>query len=133
PLMKGGTTDGQCTVHRCAGPPYRVPGFDECDARRDSAVSPALRGGVPSPYGRGAPRWETPDGSPVCHVQKLPPADTRRSTVLHPGLPENLCSPGGARALVWHGPEQSPSVDARALAGATSGAAHPRRCPGPAA
>jgi hypothetical protein len=29
PPMKGGTTDGQCTVHRCAGAPHGVPGFDE--------------------------------------------------------------------------------------------------------
>jgi hypothetical protein len=27
--MKGGTTYGQSTVHRCAGPPHRVPGFHE--------------------------------------------------------------------------------------------------------
>src|SRR5712691_18146 len=59
--MKGGTTYGQCTVHRRAGPPHGVPGFDEFDARRVSAAGPALRGGFPRADGRVAPRWETPD------------------------------------------------------------------------
>src|SRR5262249_23028693 len=58
--LKGGPTYGQYTVHRCAGPPDRVPGFHQPDARRVSAPRPALRGGVPSPDGRVAPRWETP-------------------------------------------------------------------------
>jgi hypothetical protein len=29
--MKGGTTDGQSPVQRCAGPPHGVPGFDQFD------------------------------------------------------------------------------------------------------
>ena len=33
PPTKGGTTDGPYTVHRCAGAPLRIPGFDQLDAR----------------------------------------------------------------------------------------------------
>src|SRR6185503_2467884 len=33
PPPKGGTTYGECTMHRCAGPSRRVPGFDQLDAR----------------------------------------------------------------------------------------------------
>src|SRR5712691_10220900 len=31
PPTKGGITYDQCTVHRCAGPPHGVPGFDQPD------------------------------------------------------------------------------------------------------
>jgi hypothetical protein len=65
PPMKGGIIDGQCTVHRCAGPPHRVPGCHQPDARRVSAAGPTLRGRVPSAHGRMAPRWATPDRPPV--------------------------------------------------------------------
>src|SRR5215831_13295587 len=53
--LKGGTTYGQCTIPRCAGPSYRVPGFHQPDPRRVSATASALRGRVPSPYGHVAP------------------------------------------------------------------------------
>src|SRR5262252_2243387 len=36
--MQGGMTYGQCPVHRRAGTPIRIPGFDERDPRRVSAV-----------------------------------------------------------------------------------------------
>src|SRR6266852_4022202 len=120
--MKGGTTYGQCTVHRCAVPPHGVPGFHQLDARRVSAAGPTFRGGVPSAYGGVAPRWEIPDRSPVCRLQELPPADAGRSAVLPAHLLEDLRPPGGARALVRHGPEQSQSMDPHALAGVASGA-----------
>ena len=32
PLIQGGSTYGQSTVHGCAGPPHGVPGFDQRDA-----------------------------------------------------------------------------------------------------
>ena len=38
--MKGGTTYGQDTVHRRAGPPGGVPGFDQLDPRRVSVPRP---------------------------------------------------------------------------------------------
>src|SRR5215468_6095444 len=60
PPMKGGTTYGQGTVHRCAGPLDRVPRFHQLNPRRVSAPRPALRDGVPRTDGRVAPRWETP-------------------------------------------------------------------------
>src|SRR6266446_4693409 len=110
--MKGGTTYGQCTVHRRAVPPNRVPEFHQCAPRRVSAAGPALRGGVSSAYGGVVPRWETPDRPPVYRVPKLPPADAGRSAVLHTHLSQNLCAPGGARTLIRDGPEQSQSVDA---------------------
>src|SRR2546430_14031663 len=100
--MKGGTTDGQCTVHRRAGPPHRVSGFHEFDARRVSAAGPALRGGVPRAYGRMAPRWETPHRPPVYGVPELPPPDAGRAAVLPPHLPEDLRAPGGAGTPVRH-------------------------------
>src|SRR5262249_32278350 len=56
PPMKGGTTYGQCTVHRCAGPPHRVPPFHELDPGGISDAGPALRGSAPSAYGHVAPR-----------------------------------------------------------------------------
>src|SRR6266446_3713583 len=56
--MQGDTTYGQCTVHRRAGPPNGVPGFDQRDARRISAAGPTFRGGVPRASGGVAPRWE---------------------------------------------------------------------------
>src|SRR5262249_5614326 len=56
PPMKGGTTYGQCTVHRCAGPPHRVPRFHELDPGGISDAGPALRGSAPSAYGHVAPR-----------------------------------------------------------------------------
>src|SRR5262249_54056632 len=71
PPMKGGTTDGQCTVHRCAGAPHRVSGFDELAPCRVSAAGPALRGRVPGASCRVAPRWETADRPPVHGLQKL--------------------------------------------------------------
>src|SRR5713101_4625521 len=111
--MKGGTTYGQCTVHRRAIPPNRVPEFHQCAPRRVSAAGPALRGGVSSAYGGVVPRWETSDRPPVCGIRELPTPDAGRSAVLHSYLPEDLRPPGGARALVRHGPEQSPSVDSR--------------------
>src|SRR6266705_5521983 len=40
PPTKGGTTDGQYTVHRWAGSPLRISGFDKLDARGVSTVSP---------------------------------------------------------------------------------------------
>src|SRR5262245_30087584 len=36
PPLKGGTTYGQCTIHRCACPSHGVPGFDQPDTRRVS-------------------------------------------------------------------------------------------------
>src|SRR6266571_1018245 len=111
PPMKGGTTDGQCTVHRCAGAPYGVSGFDELDPCRVSAAGPALRGRV-SRTSRGmAPRWETADRPPVHGLQKLSSPDAGRSTVLHSHLPEDIQPPSGPGAPVRHGPEQSQSVD----------------------
>src|SRR5882672_1542091 len=86
-------THGAFTVHRRAGPPHGVLGFDQLDARRVSAARPTLRGGVPSPYGRVAPGWETPNRPPVCRLQKLSPADAGRSVVLSPDLPENIQPP----------------------------------------
>src|SRR6266545_1460311 len=65
PPMKGGTTYGQYTVHRRAGPPHGVLGFHELDPRRVSAAGAALRGRVPRAYGGVAPRWATPDRPPV--------------------------------------------------------------------
>src|SRR5882762_9546606 len=59
PPTKGGTTNGQYTVHRCAGSPLRIPGFDQPDARRVLAAGPALRGRVPGASRNVAPRWET--------------------------------------------------------------------------
>src|SRR5712692_10012432 len=100
--MKGGTTYGRFTIHRRAGPPNGVPGFDQRDSRRVSAAGPALRGGVPSASGGVAPRWETPDRPPVYGVPALPLRDAGRSAVLPAHLPENLCTSGGARALVRH-------------------------------
>src|SRR2546428_11122221 len=131
PPMKGGTTYGQCTVHRCAGPPHRVPGFDQSHTRRVSAVGPALRGGVPRASRRVAPLWETPDRPPDRGVLELSSPDAGTPTVFHSHLPQDLCAPGGARAPVWHGPEQSQSVDSHPPARAAGRAAHPRRCPGP--
>ncbi len=83
PPTKGGTTDGQSMVHRCAGAPLRVPGFDQLDARGVSTVSPALRGGVPRASHRVAPRWEATDYPPVHGVQELSTPDPGRSPVLH--------------------------------------------------
>src|SRR2546423_83417 len=123
-------THGWFTVHRAAVPPDGVPGFHEPDARRVSAVGPALRGGVPRPDGSVADGWATTDCSSVYRVQKLPPADPRRSAALHPHLSQDLCAPGGARALMRHGPGQSQSVDPPPLAGVARGTARPRRCPG---
>src|SRR5712692_1223471 len=70
--MKGGTPYGRFTIHRRAGPPNGVPGFDQRDSRRVSAAGPALRGGVPSASGGVAPRWETSNRPPVYGVQELP-------------------------------------------------------------
>src|SRR2546422_3655908 len=100
--MKGGTTYGQCTVHRCAVPPHGVPRFHQFDPRGISGPGSALRGRVPSAYDRVAPRWETPDCPPVCRVPELPPADAGRPAVLPAHLPEDLCPPGGTGALVRH-------------------------------
>src|SRR2546425_529107 len=72
PPMKGGTTYGQCTVHRRAVPPNRVPGFHQRDPRRVSAAGPTLRGSVSSAYGGVAPRWETPDRPPRVHRSRCP-------------------------------------------------------------
>src|SRR6266545_7972060 len=83
PPTKGGTTDGQYTVHRCAGAPLRIPGFDQLDARGVSTVSPALRDGVPSASSRVAPRWEAAHRPPVHSLQALSLANAGRSTVLH--------------------------------------------------
>src|SRR5712691_7574280 len=124
--MQGGTTYGALTVHRCAGPPHGVLGFDQLDARRVSAARPALRGGVPNPYGRVAPGWETPHRPPVCRLQKLSPADAGRPAVLPAHLPEDIQPPSGPGTPVRHGAKQSQSVDARALARAAGGAAYPR-------
>ena len=69
---------GQCPVCRYAGPPRRVPGLHELNARGVSAAGPALRGRIPSPYGGVASRWDTPDRPPVERVEALPiatPAD----------------------------------------------------------
>jgi len=131
PSTKGGTTYGQCTVHRCAGPPHGVPGFDQFDARRVSAAGPALRGGGPRASRRVAPRWETADRPPVHGVQALSAPDAGSSPVLHPHLPQNLCAPGRARTPVRHGPEQSPSMDSCPAPRPPRGAAHPWRCPCP--
>src|ERR1700741_4677422 len=68
--MKGGTTYGQSTVYRCAGPPHRVSGFHEFDPGGISDAGPALRGGVPGAHGRVASRWKTTDRSPVHGVQE---------------------------------------------------------------
>src|SRR4029453_1758309 len=111
PPMKGDTTDGQYTVHRRAGAPHRVSGFDQLDARRVSTVGPTFRGGVPRASGGMASRWKTADGPPVHRVQELSAPDAGRSPVLHSQLPENLCAPGGPGAPVRHGPEQSQAVD----------------------
>src|SRR5262252_8646880 len=105
PPMKGGTTDGQSTVHRCADAPQGVPGFHQLDPGRVSAARRALCGRVPGASRRVAPRWETPHRPPVRSVQELSAPDARRSPVFHAHLPENLCAPGGARTLVRHGPE----------------------------
>src|SRR6476619_2573876 len=90
PPTKGGTTDGQYTVHRCAGAPLRIPGFDQLDPCRVSPVSPALRDGVPRASRRVAPRWEAAHRPPVHGLQELSSPDARRSTVLHSGLPQDL-------------------------------------------
>src|SRR5213595_3166980 len=108
--MKGGTTNGQCPVCRYTVPPHGISGFHQPDARRISAVGAALRGGVPSAYGRVAPRWETANRPPVCRLQKLSPADTRRAALLYSDLCENLCAASGPGTPVRHGPEQSQSV-----------------------
>src|SRR6266853_7011144 len=129
--MQGGITHGAFTVHRRAGPPHGVLGFDQLDARRVSAARPTLRGGVPSPYGRVAPGWETPDRPPVERGQELPVADTRRPAVLSPHLPEDVQPPSGPGAPVRHGPEQSASVDSCPPPCAAGGTAHPRRCSRP--
>src|SRR5262249_47465689 len=42
PPMKGGTTDGQSTVHRCADASHGVPGFHQLDPCRVSAACRAL-------------------------------------------------------------------------------------------
>src|SRR5215471_2629294 len=76
--VTGGTTHGKCTVHRPTVPPVGVPGFHQPDTRRVSATRPALRDRVPHPYGGMADGWETADRTPVCRLQKLPPADTGR-------------------------------------------------------
>src|SRR5882724_8395113 len=124
--MKGGTTHGQSTVCRCAGPSRRVSGCDEFDARRVSASRPALRGSVPGAYGVVAPRWETPDRPPVERVQELPPADAGRPAVLPAYLPEDVQPPGGPGPPVRHGPEQGQPVDPRAFARAAGRSAYPR-------
>src|SRR2546427_2887215 len=131
PPTKGGTTDGQYTVHRCAGAPLRIPGCDQLDARGVSTVSPALRDGVLSASRCVAPRWEAAHRPPVPSLPELSLANAGRSTVLHSGLPQDLCAPGGARASVRHGSEQSQSVDPRPLACAAGGPPCPWRCPGP--
>src|SRR5437660_914605 len=131
PPTKGGTTDGQYTVHRCAGAPLRIPGFDQLDARGVSTVSPTLRDGVPSASRRVAPRWEAAHRQPVHSLQELSLANAGRSTVLHSVLPQDLCAPGGARAPVRHGSEQSESMEPRPLACAAGGPPCPWRCPGP--
>src|SRR5215510_6610055 len=113
PPLKGGTTYGQCTIHRCASSSHGVPGFDEFDARRVSPARLALRGGVSGADGRVASRWETPHRPPVYGVPELPPAEPGRSAVLHPDLPEDLRSSGGARALVRDGPVTWPSITSR--------------------
>src|SRR5712691_973229 len=113
--MKGGTTNGQCTVCRSAVPPDGVPGFHQPDPRRVSAAGSALRGRVPRPEGGVAHGWEAADRAPVYRVPELPPADARRSALVYSHLPEDLRPPGGAQALVRDGPGQSQSVDSRAL------------------
>src|SRR6266571_941451 len=75
-----------------------------------------------------APRWDTPNRTPVCRVQKLPPADAGRPAVLPAHLPEDLQPPSGPGTPVRHGPEQSQSVDPRPTARTAGGPAHPRRC-----
>src|SRR5712692_9690086 len=126
--MKGGITNGQYTVCRYAVSPHGVPGFHQPDPRRVSAAGPAFRGGVSNAYGHVAPRWETPDGPPVCRVQKLPPADAGRSAVLSAHLLEDLRAPSRPGTPVRHGPEQSESMDSRPLARAAGRPAHSRRC-----
>src|SRR5712692_9370495 len=130
-IVTGGTTHGWFAVHRPTVPPDGVPGFHQPDARRVSAAGPALRGRVPSPYGRVADGWEAADRSPVYRLSELPSADARRSALVYSHLSQDLRPPGGARALVRDGPGQSQSVDPRALARAAGRVACPRRCPCP--
>src|SRR4030095_12285302 len=77
PPITGGTTHGAFTVHRRAGSPHGVLGFHQSHRGGVSAPHPALGGGVPSPYGGVAPRWEAADRPPICRVQKLPSTDSR--------------------------------------------------------
>src|SRR5215472_8132011 len=109
--MKGGTRNGLLTVYRAAVPPHGVPGFDELDPRRVSALGSTLRGGVPRAYGGVALGREAPDSPPVCRLQKLSPADPRRSAAVYSGLCEDVQPPGGPGTPVRHGPEQSQSVE----------------------
>src|SRR5216683_2728511 len=129
--VTGGTTHGWCTVHRAAVPPDGVPGFHQPNARRVSAVGPALRGRVPRPDGGVADGWETADCPPVYCIPELSPTDTRGATVVYSGVYQDLRPPGGARALIRHGAGESQSVDSRPLARAAGRPACPRRCPGP--
>src|SRR5262245_908900 len=129
--MKGGITYGQCPVHRRAGTPIRIPGFDELDPRRVSAAGSPFRGGVPSAYGGVAPRWEPPDRPPVCRVPKLSLAHPRGSALVYSCLCEDVLPASGPRTPVRHGAEQSQSVDPRLVARPAGGPAHPRRCPDP--
>src|SRR6266581_564220 len=119
--VTGGTAHGPSTVCRCAVSPDGVSGFHQPDARRVSAAGPALRGGVPSAYGGVAPRWETPDRSPVCRLQELPPADAGRSAVLSAHLLEDLRAPSRPGTPVRHGSEQSESMDSRPAPRAAGG------------
>src|SRR5262245_36817135 len=129
--MQGGTTAGQCPMHRRAGAPNGVPGWHERDARRVSTAGPALRGVIPRPYGPRASRRKAPDRPPVARVATLSPADTGRAVVLPPHLPENRRSPCGAMSLVWHGTEASEPMDARPRDRVAGGAVYPERCPRP--
>src|SRR6266481_4645075 len=126
--VTGGTTYGWFTVYRATVPPDGVPGFHQRDPRRVSAAGPALRGRVPSAYGGVAPRWATPDCTPVYRVPELPPTDTRGSVIVYSRLCQDLLAPGGPGAPVQHGAEQSQSVDSCPPARVTGGAARPRRC-----
>jgi len=130
PPTKGGTTDCQYTVHRCAGAPLSIPGCDQLDARCISPVSPALRDSIPSASRRVAPRWEAAHRPPVHGLQELSSPDPGRSPVLHAGLPQDLCSR-------WCTGACSAWAKAKPISGFTSSchtagsAPHPRRCPGP--
>jgi len=118
PPTKGGTTDGQSTVHRCAGSPLSIPGCDRCDAQGVSPVRPTFRVGVPRASRRVVPRWEAAAHPPV-HGRLCGMGQTTAHPRMHVLLPVLLV----ALRTLGDAPARSLTALAQRLGGAETDAA----------